>query len=326
MKNNKTIKAFTLVLAMLMLALTVAACSPKKITVTIDDNGTKSEVEIEVGKTVKDALDAAKITLGDKDECEPKADEKIAEDTKLITVKRSNKVTIIKDGKETSVEVLGGTVEDALNKANITLGDGESVDVDLKTALKEGMVITITKTFKVSLTVDGKTNTVNTAVKTVQDFLNEQGVTLGKDDEVSEKLTTAIADGMTVTVKRVTYKEETATETVDYDTEEKYDSSKAQGTSEVTRQGVEGEKKVTYNVKYVDGKEADRELLSEELTKAPVTQIITYGTYVAPQPTAAPQPQGKTIVSKTPVYDCDGSGHGYNEIHYSDGSVEYEEF
>lgn len=35
---------------------------------------------------------------------------------------------------------------------------------------------------------------------------------------------------------------------------------------------------------------------------------------------------GKTVVSKQAVYDCDGSGHGYYTITYSDGSVEYEEF
>ena len=38
------------------------------------------------------------------------------------------------------------------------------------------------------------------------------------------------------------------------------------------------------------------------------------------------EPAGKTVVSKTPVYNCDGSGHGYYEITYSDGSTEYEEF
>lgn len=35
---------------------------------------------------------------------------------------------------------------------------------------------------------------------------------------------------------------------------------------------------------------------------------------------------GKTVVSKKAFYDCDGSGHGYYEITYSDGSVEYEDF
>ena len=36
--------------------------------------------------------------------------------------------------------------------------------------------------------------------------------------------------------------------------------------------------------------------------------------------------QGKTVVSKQAVYDCDGSGHGYYVIKWSDGTETYEEF
>ncbi|MCD7736779.1 MAG: hypothetical protein LUI07_07455, partial [Lachnospiraceae bacterium] len=34
----------------------------------------------------------------------------------------------------------------------------------------------------------------------------------------------------------------------------------------------------------------------------------------------------KTEVSREAVYDCDGSGHGYYVVTYSDGSVEYIDF
>ena len=93
-----------------------------------------------------------------------------------------------------------------------------------------------------------------------------------------------------------------------------------EGESEVTRKGEKGEKEVTYKVKYVDGKEDSREVIKEEVTKEPVDEIITYGTY------EAPASSGRTETGRTAVYDCDGSGHGYYEIYYSDGSVEYETF
>ena len=41
---------------------------------------------------------------------------------------------------------------------------------------------------------------------------------------------------------------------------------------------------------------------------------------------SAAAPQGKYEVSRQPYDDCDGSGHGYYEITYSDGSVSYEEY
>jgi uncharacterized protein YabE (DUF348 family) len=325
-------KIAAIVLAMLMLCAAFSGCAGKKVTVTVNDMGSTTEVETETGKTVSDALAEAKITLGEKDECDPAADEKITEDLKEITVKRYAKVTIIKDGQETAVEVVGGTVEDALKKAGITLAEGESADVDLKTAVKDGMTVTVGKEVKVSLTVDGKTNEITTKAATVQALLDEQGVTLGKDDELSEKADTKLADGMKIVIKRVEYKNETATEEIPYETEEQYSSSMAQGTSETTQSGVTGEKEVTYKVKYVDGKEADRETVSEKVTKEAVNEIITYGTYTAPQNSGSDSGSGgnsgggRTVVSVVPVYDCDGSGHGYNEIHYSDGSVEYQEF
>lgn len=35
---------------------------------------------------------------------------------------------------------------------------------------------------------------------------------------------------------------------------------------------------------------------------------------------------GKTELRREDYPDCDGSGHGYREIYYSDGSVEIEEY
>lgn len=46
----------------------------------------------------------------------------------------------------------------------------------------------------------------------------------------------------------------------------------------------------------------------------------------AAQSQAAAQPQGRYEVSRVAYDDCDGSGHGYYEITYSDGSVETEEY
>ncbi len=289
MKQKSFVRFLCVALVICLATCSFAACSGKKtVKIAINDNGTKTEVEIEVGKKVSDALSKAEITLGEKDECEPKADEKITEDTKEITIKRA-------------------------------------------------------AAFKVSLTADGKTTDVNTSAETVQAFLDAQGITLGKDDEVSEKLDAKITDGMKITVKRVTYKEETKTESIDYQTEEKYSSSIAEGSSEVTQQGVNGEKTITYKVKYVDGKEESREKVDEKVTKEAVNEIITYGS--ASDDSGNDDSDnfddtdtndgdsgdngdngGKTVVDRQPMPDCDDSGHGLYIVTYSDGSVGYEEY
>jgi len=80
---------------------------------------------------------------------------------------------------------------------------------------------------------------------------------------------------------------------------------------------------------YVDGKEASKEAISEKVIKEPVDKIVTYSSQSSSSSqggSGSSSSGGKTVVSKVPVYDCDGSGHGYYEITYSDGTVEYQEF
>lgn len=186
--------------------------------------------------------------------------------------------------------------------------------------------------------------------------INNSGVTTEADGNtdmtVKEILEKAeIKGGSKVVVKRVEYKTKTEKVSVDYKTEEQESSSLASGETQVTQEGVKGEKTVTYKVKYVDGKEKSKEKTSEKVTKEPVNKIVTVGTAVQSSAVEAPQQsqqsqqtqqsqkpqqsssaqssqasQGKTVVSKQAVYDCDGSGHGYYVIKWSDGTETYEEF
>lgn len=325
---KKTIK-IALVLALCVLTLCMTACSATEVKLSINDMGVKTEFTANTSMTVEEALKEAAVTLSAKDETVPAKDESITEDLKEIVVKRYAKVTIVHNTDKKVVELVGGTVEDAIKKSGIKLYDNEASDTDVKSYVKDGMTINIVKKFNVSLTADGKTENVTTTAQTVKDLLTQQNITLSKDDEVSPKLETKLSEGAKVVVKRVEYKEEKRTEKIDYSTKEQYSDSLAAGTSEVTQQGVEGSKEVTYKVKYVDGKETSKEAISEKVIKEPVDKIVTYSS----QSNSSSQggsdsgsSGGRTVVSKVPVYDCDGSGHGYYEITYSDGTVEYQEF
>lgn len=348
MKTKKIMKAAFAVMLMCFMAVVMTACA-KDVTVNVKDSGTNTEIETQTGKKISEVLDEAKITVGDKDTTEPALDSELSEDTAEILIKRYAKVTVVSGSEEKEVELVGGTVEDAVKAAGFDLSDGAKTDAELSAYLKNGMTINVLKELKVSITADGETKEVSTKASTVKELLDEQGIKLGSDDEISEKPETELKDAMKITIKRVEYKEETEKETVAYSTEEQYSDSMDKGESEVTQEGSDGEKEITYKVKYVDGKEDSREKVSENVTKEPVNEIVTYGTKEEESSTAPAEPSeevpaepseepaapvesseeaqgGRTITSKVPVYDCDGSGHGYYEIYYSDGTVEYEEF
>lgn len=223
------------------------------------------------------------------------------------------------------------------------------------------MTINLVKGIKIKLTVDGKTSEVTTFMATVEAMLKEQKITLSGDDTVKPELSEKIKEDMEVIVSRVTFKEVTETEKISYGTEEKYSDSMEKGSRKVSQQGVDGEKTVTYKVKYIDGKEDSREKIKEEVTKEPVKEIVTVGTKTSGGDSGSDDSDsgnnsgnnsdnssdngssggsgggsdtdndsgssgGRTEVSRQDMPDCDGSGHGYYIVTYSDGSVEYIEY
>ena len=313
--NRKTKHIFKIaVLALVMLTMLCFAGCGKDVSIKIVDGNVTTDVDANTSMTVQEILAGAGIVLGEKDETVPEVSAKL-KDAAEITVKRYAKVTVKNGKEEKTVELVGGTVAEAVSAAGFTANETLRPDADEKSFLKDGMVISMVSSVEVTLTADGKTEKHQTFARTVKEFLDEQNITLGADDEVSPKLEGKIKKGAKIVVKRVEYKEETRTEVIEFSVKETKNASMKAGTKKVTREGVNGEKEVTYKVKYVDGKESSKEVISEKVTKEPVDKLVTVGSA-----------SGKTVVSKQAVYDCDNSGHGYYVITYSDGSVEYKDF
>ena len=348
MKAKNLMKAISLALIICFAVCGLAACGAKEMKLTVKDMGESTEINASTGMTVSQALEKAKITLGEKDETEPEKSTKIKDDLKEITVKRYAEVTVVYGDEKKQVSIVGGTVEDAVKESGFKISDEIKPDAPLTDYLKDGMTINLVKGIKIKLTADGKTSDVTTFMSTVEAMLKEQKITLSDDDTVKPELSEKIKEDMEVIVARVTYKEETETEKISYETEEKYSDSMDQGTSEVNQQGADGEKTVTYKVKYIDGKEDSREKIKEEVTKEPVKKIVTLGTKTASgsdngsdngsssdsgsgggsdsDSGSGSAGGGRTEVSRQDMPDCDGSGHGYYIVTYSDGSVEYEDY
>lgn len=83
---------------------------------------------------------------------------------------------------------------------------------------------------------------------------------------------------------------ETVTETtaIPFTTTSVESATAASDSSAVTTVGVDGVQTKTFTVTYTDGVETGRTLASDVVTTAPVAQVTTIGTYVAPPPPPAP--------------------------------------
>ena len=327
-----------IIVAVLVLALVLAmtACGKTPAVVTINDRGVITELEVELPDTVENILKKAEITLGEEDVTEPDLKEEISEAGEIM-INRKNVVTLTVDGESKEVTIIGGMVADLLEQEGIVLTDGQQVDHNLDEYLTDGMKIAVITKCNVTVTHDGSTEDVAAENGTVGDVLASCGVIIGADDIVEPAVDTAVSDGMEIVVKRVTFKEVQEVEEIDFETKRENDSSREKGKEYTKVEGQKGEKTTTYKITLVDGREESREIVNEEVTKEPVTEVIRVGTKEKKSSSSSDSGSSKETkeedtsekvheVSRVAVPNCDDESHGYYDIEWSNGEHTYEEY
>lgn len=296
-------------------ALCMAGCGGRLRPIAILDGQTETRLSVQEGATVADALEQAELTIGSKDVVSPSLAEKITEGCRYIQIERYAHVSVAEKGQPKELGLTGKKVADALDATGITLREHDVVNHELEAYLTDGMEIIVTRRVLVQILADGKEEACLTEADTVGGLLKEQGIHLDNMDKISPQPEQGLAEGTKIVINRVAVKEVAEREPIPYGTRTEYSNSLYEGETQLRQQGQEGEKEVVYRVTYVDGKEETRELSSETTVKEPVSAVLVKGT----------KPR-RRVVSKEQVFDCDGSGHGYYIITWSDGVVEQEEF
>lgn len=292
----------------------LTGCGAKNTQVHIIDGRQNTEILVADKTTVAEVLKEAEITVDDKDTVTPALDS-VVKNQSEIQIERHASVTLVEDGQTDKVEMTGKTVQDVLDEKGVELKKHDYVNHSLDAYLEDGMEIQVIHRLAVTIQVDGETKEYLTEAKNVADLLEEQSIAVDKKDIVKPGMERELSEGTKVVIERVSVKQVVEKEKVPFETEVEYSGSMYSDESVEKTPGVEGEKEVTYEVTYVDGKEDHRKAVSEKMLKEPVSQVVTKGTK-----------QRRRIVSKQKVEDCDGSGHGYYIITWSDGKVEYQDY
>ena len=292
----------------------LTGCGAKNTQVHIIDGRQNTEILVADRTTVAEVLKEAEITVDDKDTVTPALDS-VVKNQSEIQIERHATVTLVEDDQTEKVEMTGKTVQDVLKKKGVELKEHDYVNHSLDAYLEDGMEIQVIHRLAVTIQVDGETKEYLTEAQNVADLLEEQSIAVDKKDIVKPGMERTLSEGTKVVIERVSVKQVVEKEKVPFETEVEYSGSMYSDESVEKTPGVEGEKEVTYEVTYVDGKEDHRKAVSEKMLKEPVSQVVTKGTK-----------QRRRIVSKQKVEDCDGSGHGYYIITWSDGKVEYQDY
>lgn len=241
---------------------------------TATTNGTDKETLTTANINTDNILNKASLVLDSEDEVIRTDNNGVIS----LTILKAFPVTIDDKGEKKSVSMTRGTVEDALNKAGIALAQDEKVTPSLDTEVTEGTEIKISNSVSVDITLMGETDTYEVPAGTVKDALASVGAVCDKNDKLNASLDDKVYEDMDITLVKVTVKNETETQVVDYKTTVKKDSSMDKGTSKITRYGIEGSKTVTNKNTYEDGVLVNSEKVSSKITKKPVNQIKVVGT------------------------------------------------
>lgn len=231
--------------------------------------------------TVADVLAAEGVVVAAGDQILPAPDTPLTE-VSAITVLRTIEVELVVDGATTTHRGTFRTVQGLLDEAGVAVTDTQVLRPGPRTVLADGDRVTIRSPHTVQLVADGTTRSIETHVETVADLLAITGTTLGEEDLLEPGPTTALADGTSVVVQRVGYEQVTEEVALPFEEEERPTDELFTDQSRVVQQGEEGLRIDTYRLKLVDGEGVERELLSEEVVREPVTRIVEVGTAERP--------------------------------------------
>ncbi|WP_410555804.1 ubiquitin-like domain-containing protein [Arthrobacter globiformis] len=118
----------------------------------------------------------------------------------LVAFVGSNKtVTLNVDGKVSSVQTFGGTVEQVVKSANVELHPADRVSPALDTSVENGSVINVNMAKAVKVSLDGAEKTVSTTAQDVGGLVTQLGVASSSELSVPKSAQLAV-DGSFVAI------------------------------------------------------------------------------------------------------------------------------
>jgi resuscitation-promoting factor RpfB len=277
---------------------TAAMAFDHSVKLTVDGS---SETVHTFGDTVAEVLASEGIAPGEKDAVTPSLDSAVG-DGSHISFTYGRPLTLTVDGEKRQAWVTALSVSAALEQLGIR-AENAKLSVSRSTGIsRRGLTLVINLPKAVTL-IDGTTQRqLTTTAGTVQQLLDEAGANLDTDDVAEPIADTRLVNGAIVKIRRIEMKQETITQAVDHATTEEPDDTIVKGQKKTVTKGVAGEKTQIFDVRYENGTEVSRAMLSEVVTKEPVTAVVRVGTKApapSPSPSASPSSSGSSSSSSS---------------------------
>jgi uncharacterized protein YabE (DUF348 family)/3D (Asp-Asp-Asp) domain-containing protein len=183
---------------------------------------------------------------------------------------------VITDGEQVIVHTTYETNPEAvLDEAGLQLGE---VDTYITLTGADVNEITVRRGMKVTVDNCGEVIEVVSYGETVGELFKRLDVFVQPQSDVSHPMDMALTDGMLISIHTTVESNDSYTVAIPFEIEYKQTDLLPEGKQVVLTEGVEGQRHRTARVTYVDGKETERELLTDEIITEPVTKVIAVGT------------------------------------------------
>lgn len=187
-------------------------------------------------------------------------------------------VQIVIDGQKTEITTLSKNLNKILDNNGIAVKEKDKVSMALDGEVKDGDVIYISKAVEVEVNVDGSNLTIASAEKTVKELLAAENIALAAEDKIVPSLEETLKSGMKIEITRVNRQVINETQQIAFETEVRKNNDMVEGTQKVVQEGTAGEKLITTEIVFENGKEVNRKVVKEEVQKSPIKKIIDIGT------------------------------------------------
>lgn len=179
---------------------------------------------------------------------------------------------VITDGSTVLVHTSSSTdPTSVLLEAGISLGQSDTITLSDSGERTE---IIIQRAQLVSISCAGELMMVGSYGETVADILSRQGISLSPLDRLNCRLTDETYDGMVIRVTRVRVETEESSEVIPFQTITCEDASLEADEQIVLREGSNGAVRTTCQVRYEDGEETERTVISQEVIAEAVDALV----------------------------------------------------
>ncbi|MGP3983717.1 ubiquitin-like domain-containing protein [Streptomyces sp. KR80] len=203
-----------------------------------------------------------------------------------VVVRYGRPLALTLDGVSSRAWTTARTVEGALRQLGVR-AEGAYVSSPRRTRISHhGLTLDVRTERTVTLMADGRERTIRTNAATVREAVDQAGIVLRGQDTTSVPQDSFPRDGQTISILRITGRNEAREEPIPFRTVRHTDATLFQGTEVIVQRGQPGVKRVTYELRTVNGVKQKPKRLRSKLVRRARDQVVRIGTRPLPRSVA----------------------------------------